>query len=197
MLEDLRTATDWAIGIFDGVEPTRQAALPTPCTEWDVRVLMIHVVAWNRLYAAGLLDLRPPDDIVSAALATTPGSTDPIPDIVGATPGHAYRTSVHELLAVFSLDGDLTGTCRLPVGELPAGTVFTMAIAENITHAWDLAVATGQDATMPTDVVVLLERAVANLPIDRTRGSLFDRVQPVPPRASRQQQVLAYLGRRA
>jgi uncharacterized protein (TIGR03086 family) len=197
MLEDLRTATEWAAGVFDGVDLARQAARPTPCNEWDVRVLIIHVVAWNRLWAAGLLDLRPPDNIVAAALATTPESTDPVPDIVGSTPGHAYRTSVHELLAVFSLDVELTGTCHLPVGELPAGTVFTMAIAENITHTWDLAIATGQDAVMPDDVVILLERAVANLPIDRTRGSLFGRVQPVPPRASRQQHVLAYLGRRA
>jgi uncharacterized protein (TIGR03086 family) len=197
MLEDLRAATEWAAGLFDRVDLARQGTRPTPCADWDVGVLMIHVVAWNRLWAAGLLDIRPPDDIVTAALATTPGATGPIPDIVGPTPGHAYRTSIHELLAVFNLDADLTGTCHLPVGELPAGTVFTMAIAENITHGWDLAVATGQDATLPGDMVILLERAVANLPIDRTRGSLFDRVQPVPPRASRQQQVLAYLGRRA
>jgi uncharacterized protein (TIGR03086 family) len=196
MLEDLRAATEWAAGIFDRVDIPRQVALPTPCAEWDVGVLMIHVVAWNRLWAAGLLALRPPDDIVTAALATSSDDDGPIPDIVGSTPGHAYRTSIHELLAVFSLDDDLTGTCKLPIGELPAGTVFTMAVAENITHGWDLAVATGQDAALPDHIVVLLERAAANLPIDRTRGSLFDRVQPVPPRASRQQGVLAYLGRR-
>ena len=55
---------------------------------------------------------------------------------------------------MFSLDGMLEGTCRLPFGDdLPAGTVFTMALADNIVHAWDLAVATGQDATMPDEIV--------------------------------------------
>jgi uncharacterized protein (TIGR03086 family) len=197
MLQDLREVAEWAARIFDGVAIDRQATLPTPCTEWDVRVLMIHVVAWNRLFAAGLLGVKAPDSIVTAALATTPGSTDPVPDIIGGSPGHAYRTSAHELLAVFSLDGTAGGTCHLPIGELPAGTVFTMALADNITHTWDLAVATGQDATIPDAIVAMLERAAANLPIDRTRGSLFGPEPPVEPGASRQQRVLAFLGRRA
>jgi uncharacterized protein (TIGR03086 family) len=158
---------------------------------------MVHVVSWNRLFAAGLLGIDAPDDIVTAALGTTPGATDPVPDLVGSTPGHAYRTSAHELLAVFSLDGVQEGMCRLPVGELPAGSVFTMALADNIVHAWDLAVATGQNASMPAGVLGPLERAVANLPIERTRGSLFAETQPVAPGADRQAQVLAFLGRRA
>jgi uncharacterized protein (TIGR03086 family) len=197
MLQDLRTATTWAAGYIDAVDIAEQGSLPTPCAEWDVRVVLVHLIAWNRLFAAGLLDLQAPDDIVAAALATTPGSTDPVPDLVGRSPGHAYRTSAHELLAVFSLDGTLDGTCRLPVGELPAGTVFTTALADNIVHAWDVAVATGQDATMPPDIVLTLERAVANLPIDRTRGTLFGPALPVASDATAQQRVLAYLGRRA
>jgi uncharacterized protein (TIGR03086 family) len=196
MLQDLRVATDWAAEIFDGVDVDQQADRPTPCTEWDVSTLMTHVIAWNRLFAAGLLKVRPPDELTTAALATTPGSTDTVPDLVHGAPGHAYRTSTHELLAVLSLDPDLEGTCELPVGELPAATVFTMALCDNIVHGWDLAVATGQNADIPDDLVEILERAVGNLPVERTRGSLFAHARTTPAGASRQQHVLAYLGRR-
>jgi uncharacterized protein (TIGR03086 family) len=197
MLQDLRAATEWAADIFDRVDIEQHASLPTPCTEWDVRVLMTHLVAWNRLFAAGLLGIRPPDDIVAAALATTPGSTDPVPDLIRRSPGHAYRTSVHELLAVLALDPSLAGICRLPIGELPAGTVFDMAMADNIVHGWDLAVATNQDTTIPDDLVTLLERASANLPIERTRGTIFGPARTTRAGATRQQRALAYLGRRA
>jgi uncharacterized protein (TIGR03086 family) len=197
MLHDLRAATEWAALIFDGVDVEDQRNRPTPCTEWDVGTLMTHLVAWNRLFAGGLLKVRPPDEIAAAALATTPGSTDPVPDLIHDAPGHAYRTSAHELLAVLSLDPDLEGTCELPVGELPATTVFTMALVDNIVHGWDLAVATDQDATIPPELIDVLERAASNLPIERTRGTLFAHARTTAPGATRQQLVLAYLGRRA
>jgi uncharacterized protein (TIGR03086 family) len=195
-LQDLRAATEWAALLFDGVDIDHQADWPTPCTDWSVRTLMTHVVAWNRLFAAGLLKVRPPDEITTAALATTPGSNDTVPDLVHGSPGHAYRTSAHELLAVLSLDPEMQGTCELPVGELPAGRVFTMALVDNIVHAWDLAFATDQDGTIPEDLLAVLEPAVADLPIDRTRGTLFAHARPAPEGATRQQRVLAYLGRR-
>ena len=197
MLQDLRAATEWAALVFDGVDIDSQADRPTPCTEWSVRTLMTHVVAWNRLFAAGLLNVRPPDEITAAALATTPDSGDPVPDLVQGAPGHAYRTSAHELLAVLSLDPDLSAVCDLPIGELPAGTVLNMALLDNIVHGWDLAVATGQDATIPEDLVAALEPVAASLPIEQTRGSLFAPARTPPEGATRQQRVLAYLGRSA
>jgi uncharacterized protein (TIGR03086 family) len=197
MLQDLRVAADWAATIFDRVDVEQQASSPTPCTDWTVLVLMTHVVAWNRLYAAGLLGVRPPDEITTAALATTPGATEPVPDLIHRSPGHAYRTSTHELLAVFGLDPALEGTCRLPVGELPAHTAFTIALVENIVHGWDLAVATDQDTTIPDDLVTVLERAVADLPVERNRGTRFAPARGTPNGATRQQLVLGHLGRRA
>lgn len=197
MSPDLRAVTEWTATIVDRIDLARHGDRPTPCTEWDVRVLLVHLVSWNRLFAAGLLGIEAPDDIVGAALATTPGSEDPVPDVVGPAPGHAYRTSAHELLAVLSLDPSLAGTCRLPIGELPAGTVATMALADNLVHGWDLAVATGQDTTMPEGLVRVLTRATADLPIDRTRGTVFADAVEVLPGASEQVRILAFLGRRA
>src|SRR5690606_988643 len=180
MLQDLRAATEWAADLFDRVDLDRQLSLPTPCTEWDVEVLMTHLIAWNRLFAAGLLGVRPPDDITTAALATSSGSTDPVPDLIHRAAGHAYRTSAHELLAVLGLDPSLSGTCRLPLGDLPAATVFSMALVDNIVHGWDLAVATNQDAVIPTELLDALEVEVAGIPIERTRGTLFAAARAVP-----------------
>jgi uncharacterized protein (TIGR03086 family) len=158
---------------------------------------MTHLVAWNRLFAAGQLGVRPPDDITSAALATTPGSTDPVPDLIHRAPGHAYRTSAHELLAVLGLDPSLSGTCHLPLGDLPAATVFSMAVVDNIVHGWDLAVATNQDTMIPPELVDALELEVATLPVEQARGSLFAAARTVPSSASRQRRILAFLGRRS
>jgi uncharacterized protein (TIGR03086 family) len=195
MLQDLRAATEWTASIVDGVDIARQGDRPTPCTEWDVRVLLVHLVSWNRLFAAGLLGLVAPDAVITAALATSAGATEVVPDIIGSSPGHAYRTSAHEVTAVLSLDRDLAGTCRLPVGELPATTVATTVLAENLVHGWDLAVATGQRATMPDTLVPALHRAAAALPVERTRGSLFGPAVAVLHGANDQDRMLAFLGR--
>jgi uncharacterized protein (TIGR03086 family) len=198
MLQDLRAATDWAAGVFDGVDIDRQASLPTPCTQWDVRVLMTHVVAWNRLFAAGLLGVRPPDDIITAALNTGPGPTEAVPDLIGRSPGHAYRTSTHELLAVLSLDDDLAGTCHLPVGELTAATVFTMALVDNLVHGWDLATATGQPFDLPEPTLQAvweyLTEFLPTLP-EPVRAS-WGAAVPVPPDASLLDRIVGMAGRK-
>ena len=71
-----------------------------------------------------------------------------------------------------------------------------IAFCDQLIHGWDLATATGQDATMPDD---LAEAAFATLDgrlTDDQRRSAFKAAVEVPDDASAQDKLLAYTGRR-
>ena len=76
-----------------------------------------------------------------------------------------------------------------------AGPLLGIAFCDQLIHGWDLATATGQDATMPDD---LAEAAFAMLDgrlTDDQRGSAFKAAVDVPDDASAQEKLLAYTGR--
>ncbi len=84
----------------------------------------------------------------------------------------------------------------LPFGEMPAGVALNIAVMDVMTHALDIAKATGQ--TVDDDE--LLETALTIgrqliTPEFRTPG-VFDAEQPAPPNASTADQLLAFAGRK-
>lgn len=133
-----------ALGAFgERVEGTPPEAWrqPTPCDGWDVRALVNHVVSENR-WAVLLLGGATVAEVGRAldgdllgedALAAWHDSADGVRDAVAATP---LETTVH-----------------LSFGDVPASEYLWQLTTDALVHAWDLAHATGQDETLPADVV--------------------------------------------
>jgi len=126
--------------IVAGISPDQWGA-PTPCAEWDVRGLLNHVVTGN-WWAAALAG--------GATIEQVGARLDG--DVLGADPLRAYQRSAEGAAAAFDAPGALSAPCAVsygPVsGELYAGHRFI----DVLVHGWDLAVATGQDATIEPEL---------------------------------------------
>jgi uncharacterized protein (TIGR03086 family) len=172
--------------VVDGVEPP-QLAKPTPCTEWDVRSLLGHIVGTNTMFAR-------------AARGEPPAEGDP-GDPLGDDPPGAYRRSVEEAMEALHRPGVLEGTLKLPFGEMPAQFALGLHVVDNLVHRWDLATATGQDPGLdPETANFALEFCQTNfaaLPPEQVRGpgKAFAAEVPWPEEGTAEERLVAFLGR--
>ena len=145
----------------------------TPCPEWDVRALLNHMLHGQQLFAGAAR---------GESAAPPPGRP---PDIVGDDPVKQYEAARQATLAAYSEPGVLEKT----------GPSLGIAFVEQLVHGWDLATATGQDATMPDDLAQTAFTMINGRMTDEQRGTFFRSAVPVPDNASAQEKLLGYGGR--
>lgn len=119
---------------------TDQWSSPTPCTEWDVRTLVDHLV-YETLWV--------PDLVTGATLADVGDRYEG--DRLGGDPVTSW-TSARTAAA----EGVRAATLDVPVhtsgGELTADEYLTQMLFDAAIHGWDLATSIGADHTIPDDV---------------------------------------------
>ena len=137
----LAAAVSYTLGVCALVRPG-DMALPTPCADWDLAMLLAHLNAsiadLETAISAGTLDLeRPPDHAVG----------DPV---------ETLRDRAAQLLCaayVYGVPGRFVAVSGLPV---PAGLVACTGAVEIAVHGWDVSVARGA-AVRPIEPVRLIE----------------------------------------
>lgn len=174
-------AVPMAQRVVDGVRPDQLDA-PTPCTEWDVRALLGHLVGF----------LRP----VAAGIAGDP-MLDPTADLLGANPAAAFAAAARDLGAALAAPGALERTYAMPWGESAGADLVRMATADLVIHAWDLAQATGQPDRLDPDLCeeVLAWGRTVMKPEYRTPEAGFGPEIPVSPDAPACARLAAFYGR--
>ena len=112
---------------------------PTPCTEWDARALVEHVIGFHEfllLRPLGVRANRPRDD-----------------------PAARWRASADALFGYLANDGALDHPTELPGGgQSSARQMLGALTTEVLVHTWDLARAGGAEPRLDHD---LCERAFA------------------------------------
>ena len=114
---------------------------PTPCTEWDVRALVNHVVVEN-LWIPPLVAGKRIEDVTDI----------PDGDALGDDPQGAWDRSLADAVAATART-PLDATTHLSFGDVPAAEYLWQLTVDALVHAWDLARATGQDETFDADLV--------------------------------------------
>lgn len=170
MLDLYDQASAWTLTKVTGAGD--QLDRPTPCDAWNVRTLLDHMLDTQRYFigAARGEDVAPP--------SPTPPAT------IGDEPVAAFERGRSELLAAFAQPGVIDKT----------GPALGIAVADQLLHGWDLAKATGQD-TMPDGLPDAAYQMIHGRFTDDQRAGVFKAAVPVPPGASRQDELLAYTGR--
>ena len=84
---------------------------------------------------------------------------------------------------------------ELPFGTLPGEMMATIAFMEHLTHGWDVAQATGQDSTMPADLVPECMEVVVPMDAMLRMPGVCGPAVAVPDDAAPQDQLVAFLGR--
>jgi len=161
-----------------------QLSAATPCTDWDLRALLNHMILWTAYSAERRARDEPlPDDLMTK-------------DFV-AEPGYAadYAAQLDKAVAAWSDPAAWRQNLNVMGTATPAADVAALLIAEMVLHGWDAAKASGQDYACRDDVAAAVLGAVAaNAELFRQYQGFADPI-PVPASASVLDQALALSGR--
>ena len=115
---------------------------PTPCTEWDVRDLVNHVIGGARRHAMLLRGASAEE--VDATRAD---------DHLGEDAIASFEITACALLAEFETVGALTRTVHHPIGERSGRELLGMRIVDVTVHTWDLACGIDADRALDPTLV--------------------------------------------
>lgn len=100
----------------------------TPCTDWDVRVLVNHLVNEDR-WVPPLLDGQTIDQVGDRFDG----------DLLGDDPKQAWKEASEEALAAAGRPGAMEATAHLSFGDFPGRDYVMQVLVDHVIHAWDLA----------------------------------------------------------
>lgn len=124
-------------GIIANITP-EQMDLPTVNDEWNVLELIDHLVRGN---------------IWSVQNLETGGAPRPTEDLIGdRSPAQAFSESADAMIKAFQAPGALGTMVTMPFGEMPGAGLAMFRIGDLVGHAWDLAVATGQERNIAPQI---------------------------------------------
>jgi uncharacterized protein (TIGR03086 family) len=115
---------------------------PTPCTEWNVRTLVNHVVG-EELWTQPLLEGK--------TIAEVGDQFDG--DVLGDEPIARGRGTSAEAVAAADKHLPEGGMVNVSWGQITAEEYVRQLAADHLIHAWDLAAATGQSRDLEPDLV--------------------------------------------
>jgi uncharacterized protein (TIGR03086 family) len=184
-MSHLSTAAAAMTEIVRGIEPD-QLTNATPCTEYDVRALVNHLLFWGpSLEAAGRKEITPP-----------PAAAESDVDLTGGDWASTLTTQLDSMAATWSAPEAWEGATRI-VGptETPAAVIGSMIVGELVVHSWDLATATGQELTLDDELLAYLHEQVTAGAEQGRRMGVYGPEVPVPASAPTLDRILGLTGR--
>jgi uncharacterized protein (TIGR03086 family) len=156
----------------------------TPCTDWDVRELVRHVVE-EELWAPPLFAGRTITDVGDSLSG----------DALGEDPVHAFEEASAAAVQAVRAPGAMERTVHLSFGDFPGSEYAMQLAADHLIHAWDLARGIDADPTLdPESVAAVRAWFTDREDAYRSGGAIGPRVS-LPDGASRQDELLAMFGR--
>jgi uncharacterized protein (TIGR03086 family) len=180
-IADIRTAIEKTTPIVEGIDES-QWSQSTPCTEFDVRALLNHMVGAANMFRQVIEEGQAAPDAAS--------------DNLGSDPKGAFRQASAAALKAFENGDVLNRTLNMPFGEFPGAMAAGIFRMEMFVHGIDLAEATGQKALIDQEMCAAMEDASRQMGVDNFRmPGVFGPAVPAPPGAEPHRRMLAYLGR--
>jgi uncharacterized protein (TIGR03086 family) len=147
--------------VVDNIEPG-QLDNPSPCTEWTVRDVLNHITGGAEMFGLAVRDGAVSDEKLGALMTG---------DNLGADYKASFHKAMEDAEASFELPGAMDKMVKLPFGEMPAGMALNIAIFDVLTHAWDMAKATGQSTDFDPKVSAAAYAIAQNMLSDDMRNS--------------------------
>jgi uncharacterized protein (TIGR03086 family) len=157
-VELLRRAAHYTLTAIDTVTPDLLTR-PTPCTQWNLRMLLSHtcesVSAFQESLDCGRITLFPADH-----------------DKIAADPTDCLRHRLTRLVEDWTAAGD-ERNIAVADHRIPLSTIAATAALEIAVHGWDIVQASGRRRPIPADLAAELLRISPHLVTDDDRGRLF------------------------
>jgi len=159
---------------------------PTPCTDWNVRTLVNHLVGEN-LWTPPIFEGRTVQEVGDRFDG----------DVLGDDPTAAWDAAAGPAIDAVHGTGAMGRIVHLSFGDVPGSEYTSQLFADFLIHAWDLAKAIGSDDVLDPELVEACAAWFAE------REELYRQVGAVggrpdlPDGAEPQARLLAAFGRRA
>ena len=157
---------------------------PTPCTEWDVRALVNHLVGEIR-WMVPLFEGKSVADVGDSLSG----------DLLGDDPVGAWDRAADAVIATVDAPGAMDITIHLSRRDLTGAGYAQEVFTDLAIHGWDLARAIGADETIDADIVEVVDGIMRPIVADLKSSGVFGPVVTPPEGADAQTQLLALLGR--
>jgi len=161
-----------------------QWAVPTPCSDWDVKGLVHHLVDEN-LWTPPLME--------GSTIAEVGNRFEG--DVLGDDPKKAFDEAAAQAIAAVHAEGAMERTVHLSFGDFP-GREYTMQLfADHLIHAWDLARALGVDERLDPELVAACAEWFEPMEAAYRSAGAIGPAMSVPEGADDQTALLAKFGR--
>jgi uncharacterized protein (TIGR03086 family) len=156
----------------------------TPCSEWDVRLLLNHVVTGTQWFTAVILDEPHPDRSI---------------DQIGSDPVGAFAKRADEYRAAMFAPGALEKSYHHAVGDVTGERYNLMRVDEYLCHGWDLATTLGASPNFDDELagrcLTMLELQLEGRPreVGKGFGVAVDQLEA----SSNYERLIAFAGRNA
>jgi len=178
-------AAEPTVDVVRGIAPDQLDA-PTPCTEFDVRRLINHLLFWG-------------PSLVGAARKQSvapPAEDDQGLDLAGSDWAKQLEAQIDDIVASWSDPAAWDGMTRMgSPTETPAVMIGGMVLGELVVHGWDLARATGQRPRWSNDVLTFTYDMVATTAEEGRQMGIYGPQVPVPETAPLLDRILGLTGR--
>jgi uncharacterized protein (TIGR03086 family) len=157
----------------------------TPCTDWDVRALVNHLVN-ETLWMPPLLDGKTIEEVGDRFDG----------DMLGEDPKQTWKQASEEAISAAGEGGALERTVHLSFGDFPGEGYIAQVLTDHVIHAWDLARGIGANDELDPDTVQFAYDYLApQADAWRSAGAFGDKVE-VDDSADTQTKLLAIAGRK-
>jgi uncharacterized protein (TIGR03086 family) len=157
---------------------------PTPCSEWDVRALVNHLVN-EALWVKPLLD--------GMTIAEVGGRLDG--DLLGDDPAAAFDRAAAEATAAVAEPGALDSTVHVSSGDGPARAYLSEVFTDFVVHGWDLARGIGVDDTIDPEYAAAIYERMKPMEAEMRTWGVYGGAVDVAEDAETQSKLLALFGR--
>jgi uncharacterized protein (TIGR03086 family) len=157
----------------------------TPCSEWDVRALVNHLV-YEARWAPPMLKGQTIEQVGDRFEG----------DLLGPDPKTSFDDALGAVPTAISAPGAMAGTVHLSFGDTPAEEYVGQLTCDFAVHSWDLARGIGADDTLDPGLVQWVDDMARPQVSMLEASGLFDPPVDVAADADPQTKLLALFGRK-
>jgi uncharacterized protein (TIGR03086 family) len=157
---------------------------PTPCTDWDVRTLVNHLVSENRWM---------PPLFAGKTIAEVGNSLEG--DLLGEDPRAAWQASAKEAAEAVQGPRAMERVVHLSFGDYPGEEYATQVFTDLVIHGWDLARGIGADDRIDPELLEATYEKVEPMVKAFKASGIYGPDVKAPRGADLQTRLLALVGR--
>jgi uncharacterized protein (TIGR03086 family) len=165
---------------------SEQLRAQTPCSEWDVCMLVNHLLFWGPAL----------EGAARKESVSTPAESEADADLVVGDWPAPLEAHLKRIVAAWSEPEAWEGSTQMggPM-DLPASMIGSMTVGELVVHGWDLARATGQDPVWNEGLLQYLYDEVAKSAEQGREMGVYGPEVSVPATSPMLDRVLGLTGR--